>query len=36
MFIYFDDRPSDSPFIERVFRCRSDRAGTFISMATSQ
>jgi AraC-like DNA-binding protein len=36
MFIYFDDRPSDSPFIERVFRCRSERDGTFISMATSQ
>ncbi len=36
MFIFFDDRPSDSPFVERVFRCHSERAGTFLSMATSQ
>ncbi len=36
MFIQFDDRPSDSPFIERIFRSRSVRAGKFISMATSQ
>ncbi|HUI89608.1 MAG TPA: helix-turn-helix domain-containing protein [Anaerolineales bacterium] len=35
MFIFFEDRPSDSPFIERVFRCRSERAGTFLSMAAS-
>jgi len=36
MFIVFTDRPSDSPFIERVFRYTSERAGTFLSMATSQ
>ena len=35
MFIIFDDRPSDSPFVERVFRCRSERAGAFLSMAAS-
>jgi hypothetical protein len=35
MFIVFDDRPSDSPFIERVWRSHSERAGTFHSMATS-
>jgi AraC-like DNA-binding protein len=36
MFIVFDDnRPSDSPFIERVWRCHSERAGTFVSVATS-
>ncbi len=35
MFIVFDDRPSDSPFVERVFRCHSEQAGTFLSMASS-
>jgi hypothetical protein len=35
MFITFDDRPSDSPFIERVWRSRSDRADTFLSIAAS-
>ncbi|HKB41829.1 MAG TPA: helix-turn-helix domain-containing protein [Gemmataceae bacterium] len=35
MFIVFDDRPSDSPFVERVWRCHSERAGTFHSMAAS-
>ena len=34
-FIFFDDRPSDSPFIERIFRCRSEHAGTFLSVAAS-
>lgn len=36
MFIFFDDRSSDSPFVERVFRCHSEDPGTFLSMATSQ
>jgi hypothetical protein len=36
MFIFFDDRSSDSPFVERVFGCYSERAGKFLSMATSQ
>ncbi|HEY5807110.1 MAG TPA: helix-turn-helix domain-containing protein [Povalibacter sp.] len=36
MFIIFDDdRPSDSPFIERVFRCHSESSGTFLSVASS-
>src|SRR6516165_2077465 len=36
MFIVFEDRPSDSPYVERVWRCHSERAGTFHSMAASQ
>jgi hypothetical protein len=32
--ITFEDRPSDSPVVERVWRSHSDRAGTFLSMAT--
>src|SRR6516165_3053904 len=35
MFIVFEDRPSDSPYVERVWRCHSERAGTFHSMAAS-
>src|SRR5215831_12035881 len=36
MFIIFDDnRLSDSPFIERVWRCHSEREGVFVSVATS-
>jgi len=36
MFIVFDDnRASDSPLIERVWRCHSERAGMFVSVATS-
>jgi AraC-like DNA-binding protein len=31
--ITFDDRPSDSPLVERVWRSHSERAGTFLSMA---
>ena len=31
--ITFEDRPSDSPLVERVWRSRSERAGTFWSMA---
>lgn len=33
MFLIFDDRPSDSPFVERVWRSHSEQAGTFHSMA---
>ena len=36
MFIIFEDRPSDSPFVERIWRCHSERAGTFLSMAESR
>jgi AraC-like DNA-binding protein len=35
MFIIFEDRPSDCPFVERVWRCHSERAGVFHSMAAS-
>jgi len=35
MFIVFEDRLSDSPFVERVWRSHSERAGTFHSMAAS-
>jgi AraC-like DNA-binding protein len=35
MFLSFDDRPSGSPFVERIWRCRSERAGTFLSIAAS-
>jgi hypothetical protein len=35
LFIIFDDRPSDSPFVERVWRCHSERAGRFLSVASS-
>src|SRR5512140_1654694 len=31
-----EERPSDSPFVESVWRSRSDYAGPFISMAESQ
>jgi hypothetical protein len=33
MLLTFDDRPSDSPFVERIWRSYSDRAGTFLSVA---
>ena len=36
MLITFTDRPSDSPVIERVWQSRSEHAGVFHSMATSQ
>ena len=35
MFLVFDDRPSDSPFVERVWHCHSERAGRFLSIASS-
>jgi AraC-like DNA-binding protein len=35
MFLVFEDRPSDSPVVERVWRCHSDRAGAFLSVAAS-
>jgi AraC-like DNA-binding protein len=34
MLIVFEDRPSDSPVIDRVWRSHSDKAGTFRSMAS--
>ena len=30
MFLTFNDRLSDSPFVERVWRSRSDSAGVFL------
>jgi AraC-like DNA-binding protein len=32
-FLIFDDRPSDSPLVERIWRCESARAGEFLSIA---
>ena len=34
-FIRFEDRPSDYPFVEKVWRCRSDRADSFLSVAAN-
>ena len=34
-FLAFRDRLSDSPFVERVWRCHSERAGTFLSIAAN-
>ena len=36
MFLSFDDRLSDSPFVEKVWRSHSDRAGVFLSVAASR
>ena len=35
MLITFTDRPSDSPFVERVWRSHSERAGVFHSIAAT-
>jgi hypothetical protein len=35
-FLIFEDRRSDSPFIERVWRSHTQRAGTFLSVASSK
>jgi hypothetical protein len=35
MLLTFDDRTSDSPFVERIWRSRSLHAGTFSSIAMS-
>ena len=35
MFLTFTGRPSDSPFVERVWRSQSHAAGVFLSVATS-
>ena len=34
-FIHFEDRASDHPFVEKVWRCHSDRADTFLSIAAN-
>src|SRR4029077_1870392 len=33
LFIIFEDRPSDSQYVERIWRSHSERAGTFHSIA---
>jgi AraC-like DNA-binding protein len=34
-FIHFEDRVSDHPFVERVWRCHSERAAGFLSVAAN-
>jgi AraC-like DNA-binding protein len=36
MLIFDEDRPSDSPYIERVWRCHSEGAAPFLSIAASR
>jgi AraC-like DNA-binding protein len=35
MLFTFEERPSDSPFVERIWRAHSERAGSFLSVAAS-
>src|SRR5258708_23755229 len=35
MIIFDENRPSDSPFVERVWRCHSEGAAPFLSIAAS-
>jgi AraC-like DNA-binding protein len=35
VFIHFESRASDHPFVEKVWRCHSDRADTFHSVAAN-
>jgi AraC-like DNA-binding protein len=34
-FIHFEDRAADHPFVEKVWRCRSERADSFLSVAAN-
>ena len=34
-FIHFEQRASDHPFVEKVWRCHSDRADSFLSVAAT-
>jgi len=34
-FIHFEDRPSDHPFVEKIWRCYSERADSFLSVAAN-
>ena len=36
MIIFDEDRPSDSPFVERIWRCHSEGADPFLSIAQSR
>jgi hypothetical protein len=33
MLLSFEERPCDSPFVEKIWRCHSERAGEFLSVA---
>ena len=35
MFLFFEDRPSELPFVERIWRSYSERGDTFVSIAAS-
>jgi AraC-like DNA-binding protein len=35
MLFSFEDRPSDSPFVEQIWRAHSEHAGSFLSVAAS-
>src|SRR6266498_6035813 len=35
MIFRLDERPSDSPFVERIWRARSEHGGPFLSIAMS-
>jgi hypothetical protein len=35
MIFTFDERPSDSPFVERIWRAHNERGGPFSSIAMS-
>jgi hypothetical protein len=35
MIFTFDERPSDSPWVERIWRAQSERTGNFLSVAAS-
>jgi AraC-like DNA-binding protein len=35
MLFTFEERPSDSPFVERIWRAHSEHAGSFLSVAAS-
>src|SRR5437763_671569 len=34
-FFHLEDRASDHPFVEKVWRCHTDRADTFLSIAAN-
>jgi len=36
MIFTFEERPSDSPFVEKIWRAQSERTGDFLSVAASQ
>lgn len=36
MLIFDEDRPSDSPFVERIWRCHSEGSAPFLSIAASR